>query len=236
MKGILVLLLCVSFCHTVKAQDDYTFSLLKKGSMPNSTAFLPDPAKPDEATFANDSVMYFQGKALRGTERGRIAREDAVTTVDFFMKRFSPAVGRDLSSNDYPALRNLITGTLNDTYKTIDQAKVKYARQRPCFYFKEDIDTTLVTASKEFKSYPSGHSLCGWSVALLLTTIFPEHAEDIIKTGYEIGESRVILGVHYASDVEAGRIAASAGYARLVGEKKFRKLLKKAKKELGIKE
>ena len=53
-----------------------------------------------------------------------------------------------------------------------------------------------------------------------------------MKIGYEIGQSRIILGFHYQSDVDAARLAASATFARLCAEKKFHKAIEKAKKEL----
>jgi acid phosphatase (class A) len=45
------------------------------------------------------------------------------------------------------------------------------------------------------------------------------------------GQSRVIAGYHWQSDVDAGRIAASAGIARLHADKRFQRLLKKARRE-----
>lgn len=39
-------------------------------------------------------------------------------------------------------------------------------------------------------SYPSGHTLLGWSSALLLTEINPDRADTILARGLMYGESR----------------------------------------------
>ena len=50
--------------------------------------------------------------------------------------------------------------------------------------------------------------------------------------GLELGESRVITGFHYASDVEYGRISASVAFAKLVSDPEYVKLMKLARREL----
>ena len=71
----------------------------------------------------------------------------------------------------------------------------------------------------------------GWSAALLLTELAPECADKILAVGYRYGESRVIAGFHWQSDVDAGRLVASAAVARLHADKTFLRLMEEAKKE-----
>ena len=52
-------------------------------------------------------------------------------------------------------------------------------------------------------------------MALLLCEINPAAQDAILKLGYEWGQSRVIAGYHWQSDVDASRLVAAAGYARL---------------------
>ena len=52
-------------------------------------------------------------------------------------------------------------------------------------------------------------------MALLLCEINPAAQDKILKLGYEWGQSRVIAGYHWQSDVDASRLVAAAGYARL---------------------
>lgn len=80
-------------------------------------------------------------------------------------------------------------------------------------------------------SYPSGHTAIGWATALVLAEINPARKAEIIQRGYDFGQSRVICGAHYQSDVDAGRIVGSAVVAALHADKGFQKQLAKAKKE-----
>ena len=84
-------------------------------------------------------------------------------------------------------------------------------------------------------SYPSGHTVLGWTMALLLSDINPAVADQLLARGYEYGQSRVIAGYHWQSDVDAGRLAASVLYAKLQGNERFREQLAKARQEFAKK-
>jgi acid phosphatase (class A) len=81
-------------------------------------------------------------------------------------------------------------------------------------------------------SYPSGHAAAGWLYALLLAEIDTEHADAIIRRGRAFGESRVVCGVHYLSDIEGGRLTASALAAELHGAPQFETDVASARAEL----
>jgi acid phosphatase (class A) len=66
---------------------------------------------------------------------------------------------------------------------------------------------------------------------LVLAEINPANQVAILKRGYEMGESRIICGFHYRSDVDAGRIVGAAVVARLHANDAFMEQLAKAKKE-----
>lgn len=80
-------------------------------------------------------------------------------------------------------------------------------------------------------SYPSGHTAIGWATALVLAEINPDRQNEILKRGFEMGQSRVICGYHFQSDVDAARIVASAVVACLHANDAFVKQLNKAKDE-----
>lgn len=64
-------------------------------------------------------------------------------------------------------------------------------------------------------SYPSGHAAFGWMLALVLTDLVPEKQDQLLKRGYAYGQSRVVCRAHWQSDTTAGRVMASATFARL---------------------
>ena len=81
-------------------------------------------------------------------------------------------------------------------------------------------------------SYPSGHSAIGFGLGLLLAELAPDRATSLVARGIAFGKSRVICNVHWLSDVEAGRVAASAVVARLHAVPEFRTDLEAARSEI----
>lgn len=192
---------------------------------------LPEPPAYNSTRYQDDWAMYQWGKSVRNTERGQQAIEDAGINAGYFMKRFSPAMGVDLTPEEFPHLFRL----LNKAHLTEQQAgrsaKRHFARVRPYQQFNEPSAVPQAENPTDYTSYPSGHTHASWLAGLILTAIDPDHTEAIMKTAYELGQSRVIVGFHYQSDIEAGRVAGSITFARLCAEEEFQKLLKKAMKE-----
>lgn len=111
-------------------------------------------------------------------------------------------------------------------------AKKHYNRPRPYAFFGEDTCNPEQQAELSTNgSYPSGHSSLGWATALVLTEINPDRQTEILERGYQMGESRVICGYHFQSDVDAGRVVGAGAFARLHAYQPFLDQLDKAKKE-----
>lgn len=214
--------------HDPNARPYYGYSFIdtthcsSDNYMPDAYYFLPAPPEPDDALFINDSIQYFVHKELRSTQRGDTAIWDARNDIDYFMERFSPAVGKELTKEKYPVLAQTMKGVMQDVRSSIQKAKNRYARHRPYQHFQQPTPVPEDESATDFTSYPSGHTVRGWAAAMLLVSVFPDHANEILNVGYQLGQSRIILGFHYQSDVEAARLAASAGFARLCAEQKFR--------------
>lgn len=200
--------------------------------MPNALHYLPAPPKTNEMRYAYDTAQYRWGKSLRSTPRGEKARRDAEYSVARMAEIFSPVLGIAISEAHTPQLWKLLTDATQTTGFACDSAKITYMRPRPYMVFHEP---TLVPADEEplshNGSYPSGHTTLGWTTALILCEICPEAQDAILKEGFEYGQSRVIAGFHWQSDVDAARVVASAAFARLHTSKAYRKQLRKAQKE-----
>ena len=63
-------------------------------------------------------------------------------------------------------------------------------------------------------------------LAPVLTDLVPEKQDEILKRGFDYGQSRVVCRVHWLSDTTAGRLIASATFARLQSDPTFRVQLK----------
>lgn len=185
-----------------------------------------------EAAFYNDWYRYEWGKTMRNTERGQQAIEDAVHTLEYFSKIYSEPFGMEISLENTPAISALIERLLATTYACKDKSKSRIMRKRPFVQFHEP---TAVPEDEEKlrtnSSYPSGHTTMGWAIALVLAKINPQRQDEILKRGFEYGESRVIVGFHYQSDVDHARIITSALVNRLHANDDFMAQLQKAKEE-----
>lgn len=62
-------------------------------------------------------------------------------------------------------------------------------------------------------SFPSGHTNKAYSRGVVLATMIPQLAPEILARTSEAGNNRIVLGVHYPLDVMAGRIGGMASYA-----------------------
>lgn len=206
---------------------------LYEGDMPNSLELLPGPPDAGSIAFLYDKARYEWGKSLRNTERGEQAFLDARVSGQDLPNAFSESFGILISPQTTPEIYRLIVGMREDNGDLATrEAKQYYNRIRPYKYFNEDTCNPEQQAELSTNgSYPSGHSSLGWATALVLAELNPDRQDEILQRGYQMGESRVICGYHFQSDVDAGRITGSVGVARLHADPNFTKQLDKAKKE-----
>jgi acid phosphatase (class A) len=88
----------------------------------------------------------------------------------------------------------------------VDPAKDVWKRPRPHLY--SDMVKPVVPLSKS-GSYPSGHTTVGTLMGIVLSNMLPEKRAQIMARAWEYGENRVVGGIHYASDIEMGRISGA---------------------------
>jgi membrane-associated phospholipid phosphatase len=80
-------------------------------------------------------------------------------------------------------------------------AKFHYWLERPI-----SADSSLRTAisTPPFPSYPSGHSTQSAAAAEVFAYLFPDRAEHYRMVADQASSSRVLAGIHYRFDIEAG--------------------------------
>lgn len=80
-------------------------------------------------------------------------------------------------------------------------AKYTYNRPRP-----SEVDGTLSTLLEPANSpsYPSEHAVVAGAASTILSYLFPDHADAFAAKAEEAAQSRLLAGVQYPSDVEAG--------------------------------
>ncbi|NTW78383.1 MAG: phosphatase PAP2 family protein [Syntrophaceae bacterium] len=200
---------------------------------PNSLTLLPAPPAKESAAFAADQEAFRTTRSLTNTARWKQAIQDANLRFPEAAKVFSCALNAQVTKDATPNLYMLLQRTSTDASVAALAAKRNYKRVRPFVVYKQTSCTPdWENDMKKDGSYPSGHTSIGWTWALILAEIAPDRADAILSRGYAFGQSRVICGVHWQSDVIAGRVIGAAVVAKLHSDQVFRAQLAAAKKEL----
>jgi acid phosphatase (class A) len=199
----------------------------------NSLILLPPPPAAEAKAMALDEEIYRKTRSFKGTPRWALAAEDADLIFPKAAGAFSCAVQAPITEEGTPNLYRLMRRVLTDAGLSTQSAKNHYQRTRP---FVANKETSCTPNDENYLrhngSYPSGHSTVGWAWALVLAEIAPEQADAILTRGRAFGQSRVICGVHWMSDVIEGRIMGAGTVARLHADPVFRADLEAAKAEL----
>lgn len=163
--------------------------------------------------------------------------ESAKLDEEQLYPRFDKAFGRPIDRKTAPILVALLDRALLDVDATAAAAKDHFHRPRPFQRLQLDRVCNRGDAPKpedhplHGASYPSGHSVHGWTVAMILSRIDPDRAPSLTQRAEEYEESRLICGMHFPTDIEAGQVVAAAVVSRLDSSREFQADLAKARKE-----
>jgi acid phosphatase (class A) len=202
------------------------------GNPLDGKAILGPPPAPDSPHGRADRALYDETRALAGTARWKTAIQDNDLWGGGAIRRFSCALGVDLNERQTPTALRMLHRMELDVRTVGTPAKDAYNRTRPAIGNDKPICVPREDWMKTNASYPSGHSMTAWSWALILTEVAPAKGDALLTVGRESGDSRMICGVHFISDVEAGRTLGSAMVARLHADPVFAADLAKAKREV----
>jgi acid phosphatase (class A) len=217
----------------LRAGSGYLKGYLDRKALPDSLALLPPPPGPGSAQAAADLDAYRTTRALRGSPRWTLAAQDAVLRFPAAGGAMQCALGVPVSADATPHLTMLLRRTLADGGLATYAAKDHYKRTRPFAELKEGTCAPGDEAAlAKDGSYPSGHAALGWTWALVLAQVAPERTDALLARGHAFGQSRVICGVHWQSDVDAGRVMGAAAFARLQSDPTFLAQLEAARKEV----
>ncbi len=193
---------------------------------------LPGPPSAGSAYDVADRANYDATRSLEGSARWKLAQQDNDLWQGGALKRFSCAMGKEVSQQATPVAWRLLHKIELDVRTLGTPAKNHFDRKRPALGNDKPICVPREKWLETNASYPSGHSMVAWSWALILTEAMPAKADALLRLGQESGDSRVICGVHYPSDVEAGRVLSAGMVARLHAEPAFNADLAALKREL----
>jgi acid phosphatase (class A) len=120
--------------------------------------------------------------------------------------RFADVMGANFSAENLPFTAQFFQHVYEDGNAIVDATKAHFKRQRP---FVVDPDIKIVVVQAPDYSYPSNHSTFAYEAAVLLAAMVPEKAAPLFDRAADYGHNRIVAGVHFPTDVEAGRISGS---------------------------
>ena len=218
----------LSFAQTEK---DTVYVFLE--NMPDAGIYLPPPPDMLSPQYADDFAQWQWGKTVRPTQRGQQANDDSQWGINGMIRIHQGTLGFEISKEKTPAIYKLLYNVLWTENQSTHNAKRKYMRTRPFAQYNEHTWGRFDN-ERELRfngSYPSGHTALGWSTALVLSEMVPELQDTLLRSGFQYGESRVIVGAHYQSDVDAGYLCGSTAVAVMHASPYFQKDLEAARKE-----
>lgn len=204
--------------------------------------FIPDfPANSSQQTRAElDYLLQLQQQRSEEDVRASlfyagVYYRTSVQPTDNDYKKFQRnlfhigrSIGTWFNADSLPLTAALAANVWKDAEYLIWKYKNYFIRIRP---YK--LETKLKNLEEtNWAAYPSGHATNSYVNAYLYSELLPEFGSFFIKDAFDMAHSREIIGVHYPSDSESGRLLAWQLVKRLLSDEKFKKDFDAAKEEI----
>ncbi|MDL2399973.1 acid phosphatase [Rhizobium mayense] len=219
----LALLLVVGTASPVFAGDAKPFTDAKEINLLN---LLPPPPANDSAQMKAELGEILTIQVTRTPEMAARAVADAEENV----WRFSDVMDNPkFTKENLPKFSAFFDRIVETEGAVVDPAKDVWKRPRPHLY--SDLVKPIVPLSKS-GSYPSGHTTLGTLMGVVLSNMVPEKRDVIMARAWEYGHNRVVGGIHYPTDIEAGRISGTVIAQTIMTHDDYKTEYEAAKAEL----
>ncbi len=195
------------------------------------TKVLAPPPAEGSAMQKADLARVLEVQRTRTPEQVTSAKADVHKSVF----RFADVLGPSFNEANLPKTAALFDAAEKDAAMIAKDGKEYFKRPRPFVKNSEVHPAVLINPRDYYSSYPSGHSTYGYMTAILLAQMVPEKRAQIFARGRKFGQNRIVDGVHYPSDVEAGRIDGTLIAEALMQNPKFEQDFAAAKMEVRAK-
>ncbi len=208
--ALLFLISCASHPQrTVSQIDNPSSTVWVDSKVIRFKSIIPGPP----ALHSPESDQDFA--TLETLQKNRTAAECArakeeqslINPARFFQEPRGP-----LTEAEAQATLPFINEAMEKSRQVLWDAKNFWSRPRPYITDKKLHPCVKLENSS---AYPSGHSGTGELVARILSDVFPSKKEALLARGVEIGQDRLIGGVHHPSDVRDARILVDRVYEEL---------------------
>lgn len=179
----------------------------------------PPPARGSELDRSDyDTILRYQhSRSDKDCHR-------AISEVSVSLERFYGAPYGPLTAAEVKALAPFFEKILHETDAVVQKAKTSWARPRP---YVADARVSPCVRREVTDAYPSGHAAIAVVFARVLSRIYPERAVLFERRAQQIGNDRVLAGVHHPSDIKAGNRLGEEIFQAMATEKPFKGQLKK---------
>jgi acid phosphatase (class A) len=178
-----------------------------------SNLLPPPPAGSAAARQDMDAVLAVQ--------KSRTAQEMAAAKADVehSMFRFADAIGLTAQPSALPKTAAFFDRVAKFDKTQVKQAKAYFHRPRPSVVSSEV--HPLSKDKPDDWSYPSGHATFGYTTAVLLANMLPEKRAEIFARADLYAQHRIVMGAHFPSDLEAGKLAGTVIAAQILRDAKW---------------
>ncbi|RNJ46733.1 phosphatase [Mesorhizobium erdmanii] len=189
------------------------------------TMILPPPPANDSAQTKAELGEVLTLQVTRTPEMVAGAVADSEENV----WRFANVMGPNFNKEKLPKFSAFFDRVVETEGAVVDPAKDVWKRPRP--HQLSDLVKPVVKLSSS-GSWPSGHATVGTMMGIILADMVPEKRAEIMARAAEYAHNREIGGIHYASDVEMGKISGSVIAAVLLNRDDFKAEYEVARAEL----
>lgn len=162
-----------------------------------------------------DILLDYQNE--RTQEECRVAASQDRTGL----KKLFVENGGPLTEKEAKSLRLKMAFLYPQVGYNILKAKNLYEIPRP--YDSHSVIEPCIPKESSY-AYPSGHTTLARVIGRVLSEVYPERAALFMKRANEVSENRMIGGVHYPSDVAAGKLFGDAISELIIRKPSFQKI------------
>ena len=189
------------------------------------TLYLAPPPKDDSDQTKAEINELMDLQKTRTPEMVAEAQADQEEVVF----RFADVLGENFTADKLPLTAAFFAKVHKAEGDNVDPSKDIWNRPRP---FLHDSRIQPCVKLSKSGSYPSGHATTGTLFGIFLARMIPEKKAELFARAQVFAQNRLVGGVHYRSDIEAGRIAGTLIAAELWEKADFRKEFEAAQTEL----
>lgn len=195
---------------------------------PDVIALLAPPPVPGSPEDKVDLESAYAVASTATPAQVALAKDEGKLTIF----HFAPAIGRWFQPGKFPKVETLFAEVEAEAKAVTSIGKKHWQRLRPYHVDPARFPHAIENEKPTDYGYPSGHSTRGTVYALLLAEIFPANREALLAKGREVGWLRVQGGVHFPTDIYAGRVLGQELARDFLASAAFQKDLAAAKAEV----